>query len=553
LIWLSLTEAESHEETPITRSTNLPDIKTDNRSFSPHRKKTTGGCMICSDLKHHVRRHRTLHLRLNYVSLFFLTTIALGQTPQTNPSTTVAPLTATALIRERTNTTQWFSATPNAEVYAHQDSLLRLSLSQRVRHFDYLVELGQSAELALPTDAVSPVSAQGQLGLGGSYYAANNNNEDPAAASLRQGFLRLHFKRDANMIRVGRFEFFDGQETAPRIATLSWLQNNRVAQRLVGNFGFSNGQRSFDGIDAKVGGPHWDLTAMAGRATQGVFNMNANPELNVDIQYLAYTRSLANDRIIIRGFGLGYHDGRTGLTKTDNRTAAARALDHQNIRIGSYGGDFISLIPAGRNNLDLVFWGVLQDGQWGLLTQRSGAFALEGGLKLDSIRTSPWLRGGMFRSTGDNNNTDGVHNTFFAVLPTPRVYARFPYFNTMNSKDEFVQIIDKPSAKIDLRSDLHFLQLTAPGDFWYSGGGAYDNKVFGYTGRPSNNHGSFSSLADISMDYAINEQFSFTAYYAKSFGKTVVSSIYTTDKDAQFGYFELNYKLSKQLTQVAKQ
>ena len=30
---------------------------------------------------------------------------------------------------------------------------------------------------------------------------------------------------------------------------------------------------------------------MAARADQGVFNMNGNPELNVDLQYLALTRS----------------------------------------------------------------------------------------------------------------------------------------------------------------------------------------------------------------------------------------------------------------------
>jgi hypothetical protein len=468
------------------------------------------------------------------------------------PATVDTPLTATAVLRERTNATQWFSATPDAEIYGHQDSLLRLSLAQRIRHYDYTIEMGNSTELGLPSDAVSTVAAQGQLGLGGSYYAANTNNTKPVAASLREAFVRYHFKRDATVLRLGRFEFFDGTETSPKNVTLAWLQANRIQQRMVGNFGFSNGQRSFDGVEGKTGGKHWDLSAMAGRPTQGVFNMNANPELNVDIQYLAYTRSLAKDRVVVRGFALGYHDGRTGLTKTDNRTAAARALDHQNIRIGSYGANMIAAIPAGKNTFDFLFWGVLQNGQWGLLQQHSGGVAIEGGLRLNSVATRPWLRGGMLRTTGDNDNTDGVHNTFFSVLPTPRVYARFPFFDSMNSKDEFVQLIDKPSAKVDVRSDLHFLQITAPGDFWYSGGGAYDNKVFGYTGRPGNNHGSFASLADVSVDYAIAKQVSITAYYGKAFGRSVVSAIYPVDKNAQYGYFELNYKLAKALTKVKK-
>jgi hypothetical protein len=131
--------------------------------------------------------------------------------------------TVTAIIRERTNATQWFAASPTDEVYGHQDSMLRLSLAQRIRRFDYMAEIGQSAELALPSDAVSGVSAQGQLGLGGTYFAANGNNY-PAAASLRQGFLRYHFQKDASAVRLGRFEFFEGQELAPKDATQRWLQ-----------------------------------------------------------------------------------------------------------------------------------------------------------------------------------------------------------------------------------------------------------------------------------------------------------------------------------------
>ncbi len=464
--------------------------------------------------------------------------------PAPPPST---PPIVTALIRERTNTTQWFAATPHDEVYGHQDSLLRLGIQQRIRHFDYQLEIGQASEWFLPNDAVSPIAAQGQLGLGGTYYASNTNNSDPAAGSLRQGFVRYHFKRDATALRLGRFEFFDGQETAPKDPTLAWLQTNRVQQRLVGNFGFTDGQRSFDGADAKVGGANWDLTAMAGRPTQGVYNMNANPELNVDIQYLAYTRYLAQKHVLVRGFALGYHDGRTGLTKTDNRSAAARALDHKNIRIGTYGADAIASIPVRKNTVDLLFWGVLQNGNWGLLDQRSAGYAVEGGYRWTSVRTQPWIRGGALRTTGDNNNNDGTHNTFFQVLPTPRVYARFPYFNMMNSKDEFVQLLDKPTGKLDIRTDLHFLQLTAPTDFWYQGGGAFDNKVFGYTGRPGNGHGSFSSLYDISADYALNKQVSLTGYYGHSFGKTVVAAIYPRDRAAQYGFFELNYRFTKRL------
>jgi len=37
---------------------------------------------------------------------------------------------------------------------------------------------------------------------------------------------------------------------------------------------------------------------MAGRADQGVFNMNGNPELNVDLQYLALTHSQFQQHVL---------------------------------------------------------------------------------------------------------------------------------------------------------------------------------------------------------------------------------------------------------------
>jgi hypothetical protein len=454
------------------------------------------------------------------------------------------PLTLTVVDRQRTNATQWFEAPPFTNEYGHVDSLLRLGLQKRMRHFDWQIEMGQNAELFLPGNAVSSNTAQGQLGLGGTYFAANTNNAYPAAASLRSAFLRYHFKRDANTLRLGRFEFFDGMETAPKDTTLAWLQSFRVAQRLIGNFGFANAQRSFDGIDGKVGGTNWDVTAMAGRAVQGVFNMNANPEINADAQYLAYSRCAARQHVLVRGFAIDYHDGRTGVTKTDNRPLAVRQVDHKNIRIGTYGASAIAAIPAGKNTFDLLFWGALQNGQWGVQDHRAGGVAVEGGLRLNNVASKPWLRGGFLRTTGDNNPSDNRHTTFFQVLPTPRNYARFPFFNMMNSSEQFIQLIDKPTSKLDLRTDLHFLHLTSGSDLWYQGGGAFDNKVFGFTGRPGNGHSSFTSLYDISADYAFTKQLSLSAYYSRVVGKSVIAAIYPAGANAQYGFLELNYKFS---------
>ena len=451
------------------------------------------------------------------------------------------PITFSVYERARNDTWQWFAAPPASETYSYLQSLLRISFAQRLDHWDWQGELAQAWVGDVPNNAIAPVTAQGQLGLGGTYYAAGSNNTEPAAAFFKQGFVRYDAGPDKN-IRVGRFEFLEGVELHPKDPTVLWLQNNRVQQHLIGNFGFANAQRSLDGIDAHYGSGSWDITAMAARSDQGVFNMNGNPELNVDAQYLAYSRMAAHGRVIARAFAIGYHDGRTGLTKTDNRPLAVRQIDHKNIRLGTYGGSLIATQPAGPGTFDFIFWGALQNGAWGELTQSAGAAALEGGYRFTKVPTTPWFRGGWWRATGDNNPSDTKNNTFFVVLPTPRVYARLPFYNLMNSTDSFVQVIDRPHKDLELRSDLHWLDLTSSHDLWYLGGGAFDNKVFGFTGRPANGHTSFASVWDASSDWQATKNVAVNFYYGHGWGKSVIGAIYPADKTIQFGYVELVWR-----------
>lgn len=469
-------------------------------------------------------------------ALFIVTIPVSGFGQSTAPNS--SPVSISINDRTRVDTWQWFAAPPFTNSYGYVQSLLRVSVAQKRHNWDWQLELSQPSILAAPSDAVSSVAAQGQLGLGATYYASNLSSNS-AAAFLKQGFIRAG--GESSKLRVGRFEFIEGQETRPGNATIGWLQANRIAHRIIGNFGFSNAQRSFDGIDAAYVSGAWNITAMAARADQGVFNMNGNPELNVDLQYLALTRSELKQHVLWRAFAAGYHDGRTGLTKTDNRALATRQTDHHNIRIGTYGSNLLAAIPAGPGAFDFMFWGALQNGQWGVQNHSANAAGIEGGYHLSKVPSSPWLRGGWFRSSGDNNSTDGTHGTFFQMLPTPRIYARLPFYNLMNSTDSFAQLMDKPIKQLALRSDLHWLQLTSSRDLWYLGGGAYDNKVFGYVGRPANGSTSFASVADISADWQATENVALNFYYAYAQGKSVVAAIYPAGRNMQYGYVELVY------------
>lgn len=450
----------------------------------------------------------------------------------------------TFFLHERLRATGWgwFAAPPKTNNYSYTASLLRFGLAQEIRNWDWQVEMSQPAVLGLPSDAISPNPAQGQLGLGGTYYAANGKNAYPAAAFLKSAWARYAFHRHDTSARLGRFEFFDGEEIQPKNQTIAWLQKARIGSRLIGNFAFADAQRSFDGADAHIGLGAWDLTAFAARADQGVFNMNGNPELNVDVQYLALTRAAAGGHVLARVFGIGYHDGRTGILKVDNRPLAIRQADHKNIRLGTYGGNLLAAVPAGPGQFDFLFWGVLQNGRWGSESDGANAAALEGGYRFTRVASKPWLRAGWFRSSGDTDPLDRTHGTFFQVLTTPRPYARFPFYNLMNSTDSFVQVIDAPAKSLILRSDVHWLSLTSSSDFWYHGGGASDNKTFGYAGQPSNGHAGLARVADISADWKVTSNVGLSLYYSHASGGGVIQSVYPAGPNAQFGYVELDYQ-----------
>jgi hypothetical protein len=183
----------------------------------------------------------------------------------------------------------------------------------------------------------------------------------------------------------------------------------------------------------------------------------------------------------------------------------------------------------------------VQNGSWGALTQRAGAFVGEAGWQPVFHILNPWLRAGYSFGSGDNNPTDAHHGTFFQVLPTPRPYARFPFYNMMNNEDFFGSATFRLPRKFVVKSELHSLRLANANDLWYGGGGAFQPHTFGYTGRASGGNRALANVWDVSMDVPLRYGFSLTAYYAHAWGKDLVQSIYPAGSNAQFGYVETNF------------
>jgi hypothetical protein len=448
--------------------------------------------------------------------------------------------------RGRAEAWDWFSTPTTDGHYGFGASLLRVGIGQDLRNLEWQFEFAQPSLMNLPAHAVAP-GPQGQLGLGATYYIANGKEQNVAWIFPKQGYLRFKWTTgddNPTSLKLGRMEFIEGIEHTPKDETLAILKRERVAQRLIGNFGFSDVQRSFDGLHFVFDTKNSNTTFFAGRPTQGVFDTDGLRELNVDVLYGAHTHAFGGKKAPgeVRGFVLYYNDLRHAL-KTDNRNAIARTADKQNIQITTVGGHFLETVPTSVGTADFLVWGAVQTGDWGRLAQRASAVSLEAGFQPKWPLLKPWLRIGHFYGSGDGNPTDGRHETFFQVLPTPRTYARFPFYDLMNNTDDFAQLWIRPHPRIAFRTEFHNLRLSDPHDLWYLGGGAFQQGTFGYTGRPSGNHRALANVVDLSADYKVSKDWSVTAYAAHAQGQSVISALFPAHNNANLYYLELNYKM----------
>ena len=456
----------------------------------------------------------------------------------------LGPLDFSVSWRARAEGWDWFKDAVGRGNYTFGDSLLRVAIGQRREHFDWYLEGAQVAIVDLPNMAVV-APPQGQLGLGGTYFAANTGNTNNVDGFLKQGFAT--FKDFGSSMKIGRFEYFDGNEIKPKDPSLATLIQTRIAQRLIANFGFAAVQRSFDGVQFSSNVGHNNLTFVAVRPTEGVFQVDGMGELDIDTYYGAFTMPVetAHSAGELRVFSLGYIDHRTLTLKTDNRPASVRSADLGKIEIATYGADYVHVFNTSMSGkFDVLGWAALQGGSWGQLAQHASAFVGEVGWQPPAKFLKPWVSAGYSYGSGDGNNADSSHGTFFQVLTTPRQYARFPFYNMMNNEDLYATLNLRPTSRLALRSEWHTLRLANAKDLWYSGGGAFQESTFGYTGRPNPGSGNrgLANVWDLSADYQFTHMFGTTLYYGKAWGKTVIANIYPKDPNGQLLYLETNFR-----------
>jgi hypothetical protein len=465
------------------------------------------------------------------------------------------PVVLSAIEQNREEVWNWFNPGVvkgglDENQYNFLGSWIRAGVGYELDGVKGFAELMSPFFINLPNAAVAP-SPKGLLGLGANYYQPHGNSND-ASVFLKQGY--LEFGRTLLKgfdLKGGRFEFFDGSEYQPRELDpeLSWLLLNRISQRLVANFGFSDVMRSFDGAVARYGNEKWQATMMYGAPTKGVFDVNGMDEIrNMDIVYASLNagpKLFSSDlwgKSLCRLFYIYYNDSR-GLPLVDNRALAGSKTDTGPVSIDTVGADYVRVQQADPGVADFLLWTAGQFGSWGSQSQRAYAVVAEAGYRLDQVAWKPWLRFGYTVGSGDNNPKDGTHGTFFQMLPTPRLYAFFPFFNMMNVDDAMGQLLFNPLPHIEVQTSLHGLWLDSNKDLWYSGGGAYNNTIFGYAGRPSFGHSYLATLADCQVTWKINRHIELQLYYGHAFGGNVVGANYPASREGDYGFIQMTWTL----------
>ena len=455
-------------------------------------------------------------------------------------------LSVAGSLRARWELWNWFEphGTQNND-YDFIGTTARLGVQWRDDAFDVVVEGQNAALIGLPTTGIAP-PPEGNLGLGATYFQLNRTRND-ASVFLKQGYLTLKRVGITGLtIKGGRFEFSEGNEVLTGNPTLDWLKNFRVSQRLSGTAGFTEIGRAFDGAVVAFTSAPYNVTLMASHPTQGVFDLNAMKEIDdTDVAYAAFnltTPSWLSDADA-RLFYI-YYDDRRRQVKADNRPLTVRQGSdrHHDVLVHTEGAHFIYALPTIYGPIDVLLWGVIQQGDWGLLDHSAWSWDWEVGWQPKDTPGKPWLRLGYSRSSGDDNPNDSDHGTFFEVLMSQRLYAYSVFYNLMNSDDIFAEIILRPINGLLSRTAWHTLRADQSQDLWYAGSGATlgaSNRPegFGFAGRPLNGQRELFTLAETTLSYDWNRHLNTNLYYTHVFGGAVIDRIYA-GTGADFGYLE---------------
>jgi hypothetical protein len=453
--------------------------------------------------------------------------------------------------RVRGEAWDWFDLSDLGQ-YAYAGATARVGAVREAGEQAWRLELAAPLLVGLPAGAAGPLPTvpagtfgpgASPLGLGGSYRAANFDKAVAVQLFPKQAYWQLRRRelRRTRTLRVGRFEYDDGVETEPASATLGSLKRGRVAARLLGTFGWTHVGRSLDGVhwsSKKDGG---DRTLLLAAPTRGVFQVDGWAPLPVAVAYGAWTVPYTTGRgsSDARLFGLQYVDLRDGSVPLVSN-GPAQTLDGARLAVTTVGGHWIHALESNGATFDALLWGAGQLGSWGAQSHRAWSGVAEAGVQPRGLpRLNPWVRVGIMYGSGDGDPDDDRHGTFFQVLPTPRPYARLPFYNMQNIHDTYASLALRPSQRLTIQGEFHALRLAERRDLWYSGGGAWQPRTFGYQGRSTGNAKELAHLVDLSVDMRLTPDHVISGYLGRATSGDAMRSAYPRQGLGTLFYLEM--------------
>ena len=188
--------------------------------------------------------------------------------------------------RVRYERVDWFRTAPGSAIrnydYGFFENKLQIGLRLSSEPLEIFVQYQNSLLTSLPKNAPGP---------GGNYFA-NTPEVNQEKGILRNAWLRWKNPFDAQgvSLQAGRQLFREGLEAPSADPTTLWLQKNRIAERLVGPFDYTDVGRSFDGGQLAYDNPAVNVTVFGFVPTWGGFEINANRELEIGIARLLAQR-----------------------------------------------------------------------------------------------------------------------------------------------------------------------------------------------------------------------------------------------------------------------
>jgi alginate export protein len=376
----------------------------------------------------------------------------------------------------------------------------------------------------------------GAFGPGLLYYNASGQKKNPGNFQFVEALLQYNNPRGF-YFKGGRIPIKGGEEVIYKDSPkLTWVIKNRLSERLIGIWDWTNIGRRFDGGSLGYQNSTFDFNAFGSWVTYGGFDFDDG-----------YWKDL--DNVVIVGGSFTLKEGAL-LDNTqfklfnyyyfDNRDIAV-ATAGDDLKINTIGANVVGAYTAGPGEIDLLMWGAFQFGNFGDLDQKAVAFIGEAGYQLTAMPWKPWLRAGIAYASGDGDPNDSNNGTFFNMVPTNHKFYGYADVNAFsNLVDTYLQLFLSPHQRVSLSVDGHLFWLASDDEVWIGGSGPFNDSVFGYAFRsPVQGNDIEKDLGgeiDLGVNIAALDFLSFQIGYSHFFGGSGVGAVFDKKDDLDWFY-----------------